>query len=180
MSTSALEGRLRETIRAIAGHMDVWAVFEDAELFAAVVEALAEAIEPFDPTRIVAVESRGFLLGGAVAAQLGVGFVAVRKPGSLFPGEKTTVMTAPDYRGNETELRMLVRSLGPSDRVAMVDDWIEVGAQALAVRELVESQGAIFLGLAVMVDQSHPGVADALPVLISLVDGDSLDDGGDP
>ena len=177
MSTAALEARLRDAIRSIGGHMDVWAVFEDAELLRAVVAALADALEPLRVSKIVAVESRGFLLGGAVAAQLGVGFVAVRKPGSLFPGEKTTVLTAPDYRGNETELRMLVRSVGVGDRVAMVDDWIEVGAQALAIRELVESRGATFLGLATMVDQSHPGVADALPVLVSLVDGDSLDDG---
>ncbi len=179
MSAPALEGRLRDTIRSIGGHMDVWAVFEDAALFGSVVDALADAIEPLRATKIVAVESRGFLLGGAVAAQLAVAFVAVRKPGSLLPGEKVTVRTAPDYRGNETELRMLVRSVGAEDRVVMVDDWIEVGAQALAVRELIEMQGATFLGLATMVDQSHPGVADALPVLVSLVDGDSLDDGGD-
>ncbi len=156
--------------------MDVWAVFEDAALFGAVVDALAGGLEPLEPRSIVAVESRGFLLGGAVAAQLGVGFVAVRKPGAMFPGEKHTVTTAPDYRGNRTELRMLVRSMGDGDRVAMVDDWIEVGAQALAVRELVEARGASFLGLATMVDQASEAVRDAVPVLVSLVDADTLPD----
>jgi adenine phosphoribosyltransferase len=155
--------------------MDVWSVFEDADLFGAVVDALADALEPLEPTSVVAVESRGFLLGGAVAAQLGIGFVAIRKPGSLFPGEKVTTITAPDYRGNRTELRMLLRSVGSGDRVAMVDDWIEVGAQALAVRELVEGRGATWLGLATMVDQASDAVADAVPVIVGLVDGDSLD-----
>lgn len=155
--------------------MDVWAVFEDPVLLGAVVDALADALVPSEPTHIVAVESRGFLLGGAVAARLGVGFVAIRKPGSLFPGEKVTTITAPDYRGNRTELRMLARSVGPGDRVAMVDDWIEVGAQALGVRELVEGQGATWLGLATMVDQASAAVADAVPVIVGLVDGDSLD-----
>ena len=159
--------------------MDVWAVFEDAELFGAVVDALAGALEPLDPDKIVSVESRGFLLGGAVAAHLGIGFVAVRKPGSLFPGEKVSIVTDPDYRGNSTELRLLVRSVGPGDRVAMVDDWIEVGAQALAVRSLVLAQGASFLGLAAMVDGSREGIAEAVPVICSLVDGESLDDGED-
>jgi adenine phosphoribosyltransferase len=171
----ALESRLRAAIRSVGGHMDVWAVFEDAPLFASVVDALADGLEPHGPTKVVAVESRGFLLGGAVAARLGVGFVAVRKPGGLFPGEKATVTTVADYRGNRTELRMLSRSVGPGDRVAMVDDWIEVGAQALAVRELVESTGAAFLGLATMVDQSADAVAEAVPVLASLVDADTLE-----
>lgn len=172
---AALEARLRAAIRSVGGHMDVWAVFEDAALFASVVDALVDGLAPLEPTKLVAVESRGFLLGGAVAARLGVGFVAVRKPGALFPGDKATVITEPDYRGNRTELRILTRALGPDDRVAMVDDWIEVGAQALAVRELVESQGAGFLGLATMVDQSRPDVADAVPVLVGLVDGDTLE-----
>ena len=116
MSAQALEARLREAIRSIGGHMDVWAVFEDGALLGAVVDALAEGLEPLEPTAIVAAESRGFLLGGAVAAGLAVGFVAVRKPGSLFPGEKASVVTAPDYRGNRTELRMLVRAIGEDDR----------------------------------------------------------------
>ena len=176
MSTPALASRLRDTIRSIGGHMDVWAVFEDAELFAAVVDALSDALEPLEPTKVVAVESRGFLLGGAVAAQLGVGFAAVRKAGALFPGEKDVVITAPDYRGKRTELRMLVRSMGAGDRVAMVDDWIEVGAQALAVRELVEARGATFLGLVTMVDQASDAVGEAVPVLAGLVDGESLED----
>jgi len=174
MTAPALESRLREAIRSIGGHMDVWAVFEDAELLAAVVDALAGDLARLGPTKVVAVESRGFLLGGAVAARLGVGFVAVRKPGALFPGEKATVMTGPDYQGNRTELRMLVRSIGEGDRVAMVDDWIEVGAQALAVRELVEERGAEFLGLATMVDEASEAVRDAVPVVVALIDAETL------
>jgi adenine phosphoribosyltransferase len=166
----ALEARLREAIASIGGHMDVWAVFEDGDLFGAVVAALAEAVAPLEPTKIVGVESRGFLLGGAVAARLGIGFVAVRRPGSLFPGEKVTIVTEPDYRGNRTELRFLVRSVSPDDRVAMVDDWIEVGAQALAVRSLVVEQGATFLGLATMVDGASGTVSDAVPVVCALMD----------
>jgi adenine phosphoribosyltransferase len=176
VNAPALEARLRDAIRSIGGHMDVWSVFEDADLFAAVVDALADALEPLEPTKVVAVESRGFLLGGAVAAQLGVGFAAVRKPGALFPGEKDTVTTGPDYRGHRTELRMLVRSMGTADRVAMVDDWIEVGAQALAVRELVEARGATFLGLVTMVDQASDAVREAVPVIAGLVDADTLED----
>ncbi|MGZ4133458.1 MAG: phosphoribosyltransferase family protein [Actinomycetota bacterium] len=172
--TSALADRLAATIRSVGGHRDVWAVFEDAELFGAVVDALADALEPLDPTTIAGVESRGFLLGGAVAVQLEVGFTAIRKAGGPFPGEKTVATTEPDYRGNVTELRALSRSLGPGDRVALVDDWIETGSQALAVRDLVEARGAEFLGLATMVHDTSPEVAEAVPVVASLVDSASL------
>lgn len=154
----------------------MWAVFEDAELFGAVVDALADTLEPLAPTSIAGVESRGFLLGGAVAVQLGVGFTAIRKAGGPFPGVKTTAVTEPDYRGNVTELRVLSRSLGAGDRVALVDDWIETGSQALAVRELVEAGGAEFLGLAAMVDDTSEETAEAVPLLASLVDSDALAD----
>ncbi|ALO98999.1 Phosphoribosyltransferase [Streptomyces hygroscopicus subsp. limoneus] len=69
--------------------------------------------------------SRGFLLGAAVAVELGVGFFAVRKQEGLFPGEKLTRQTSPDYRRLRHELRIRRASLTPSDRVLMVDDWIE-------------------------------------------------------
>jgi len=179
MPPHALEHRLQATIGSIGGHVDVWAVFEDAELFRSVVDALAMSVAPLEPTKVISVESRGFLIGGAVSATLGVGFVAVRKPGSLFPGEKATVITEPDYRGNQTELRLLVRSVVPQDRIVMVDDWVEVGAQALAVRSLVEQQGATFLGTATMVDGSREGIADAIPIVASLVNGADLDDGAE-
>ena len=50
--------------------------------------------------------------------------------------------------------------------MTMVDDWIEVGAQALAVRELVEDRGATFLGLATMVDEASDAVREAVPVVV--------------
>ena len=88
MSMTALEVRLRDAVRSIGGHMDVWAVFEDAELLRAVVAALADALEPLRVSKIVAVESRGFLLGGAVAAQLGWVSLPFASQGLSFPGRR--------------------------------------------------------------------------------------------
>ena len=80
----------------IDGHADVWAVFRDAAALRAVVAALAEPFRAEGVTAVCGIESRGFLLGGAVAVELGVGFVPVRKAGGLFPGAKVTRTTAPD------------------------------------------------------------------------------------
>jgi adenine/guanine phosphoribosyltransferase-like PRPP-binding protein len=106
------------------GHADVWAIFADAAAFAAVVNGLAAPWRNVGITHIVGVEARGFLLGGAVAAELGAGFVAVRKPGGLLPGPKARVVASTDYRGIAHQLRVQ-RVLRPQDVALLVDDWAE-------------------------------------------------------
>jgi adenine phosphoribosyltransferase len=137
--------------RWVGGHADVWRLFSDGEVFGVVVSALAE---PFrDATKIVGIEARGFILGAAVAFELGVGFAAIRKPGGLFPGPKSSQRTTRDYRGKEYELAVQREAISSQDRVVLVDDWAEAGAQALAAGGLVESCGATFEGVSIVVDQ---------------------------
>lgn len=147
---------LREQFRWVDGHADLWRVFRDGPALAEVVRALAEPFRDDRVTAVCGIESRGFLLGGAVAVELGVGFVAVRKADGLFPGEKLLRETDLDYRGLRHVLRMQRSVLAPGDRVLLVDDWIETGSQALAVRGLVAEAGAELAGCAVLVDQLDP------------------------
>jgi adenine phosphoribosyltransferase len=142
-----------EQFRWVGGHADVWAVFRDAATLAAVVRALVEPFRETGATAVCGIESRGFLLGGAAAVELGVGFVPVRKGGGLFPGEKVVRRAEEDYRGVGHTLRMQRGSLGAGDRVVLVDDWIETGSQAAAVRDMIEECGSRWLGCAVIVDQ---------------------------
>jgi adenine phosphoribosyltransferase len=159
---------VRARFRWIDGHADVWALFRDPPTLAAVVAALADPYRNEGVTAVCGVESRGFLMGAAVAVELGAGFVAVRKDGGLFPGEKISHETAPDYRGQRHHLRLQRAALRPDDRVLFVDDWIETGSQATAVRAMVEACGATWLGCSVVVDQlGDPGVR-------SLVTADEL------
>ena len=85
--------------------------------------------------------------------ELSAGFVGIRKDVGLFPGEKITRVSEPDYRGNRSTLRLQVRSLSPGDRVLLVDDWLETGSQALAAKAMIEETGAVFVGASVIVDQ---------------------------
>jgi adenine phosphoribosyltransferase len=162
--------------RWIDGHADVWRVFQDSATLQAVVEGMAADWQDREITAVAGVEARGFLLGGAVAVQLGVGFHAIRKAGALFPGQKTTTRSEQDYRGRRHELSIQA-GLGPRDRVLVVDDWAERGAQALAVKQLVEDSGARYAGLAVMVDQLDDETRALLNPVCSLVLADQL---GDP
>jgi adenine phosphoribosyltransferase len=130
--------------RWVDGHADVWRVFGSPSEFSLVVEALALPWRPEDVTKVCGIESRGFVLGGAVARELGAG---------LLPGEKLHASTAADYRGQTHRLRAQRALLGPSERVLLVDDWAEASSQAMAAKQMIESSGAAFLGLSVIVDQ---------------------------
>ncbi|MEU6445103.1 phosphoribosyltransferase family protein [Streptomyces sp. NPDC047046] len=145
-----------ERFRWIGGHADVWQIFRDPEALASVVRGLAEPFRDDGVTAVCGIESRGFLLGAAVAVELGVGFVAVRKDEGIFPGPKVTRRSDPDYRGTRQELRLQRAAVGPGGRVLLVDDWIETGSQASAVRSMVEECGAQWAGCSVVVDQIDP------------------------
>lgn len=151
-ASSAAELTLKH-FRWINGHADVWAVFRDAEALRALVAGLAEPVRAQGVTAVCGIESRGFLLGAAVAVELGVGFVPVRKGIGLLPGDKAFGQTAPDYRGLRHTLRLQREMIGEADRVLLVDDWLETGAQAATVRAIVEECGAAWAGCSVLVDQ---------------------------
>ncbi len=158
------------------GHADVWRVFADGPTFAAVVAGLAAPWQDAGITKVMGIESRGFLLGGAVALRLGVGFQGVRKVGGLLPGSKLSVTCAPDYRGTSHELRMQ-DVLGANDVVLLVDDWAERGSQAVGVRQLVERSGSSFAGVSLMVDQLDDQTRAELGTVTAIATDDEL---GDP
>ncbi len=155
----------------------MWASFADAATLQALIEGLAAPWHDRGITKVLGIESRGFLLGGAVAVRLKAGFVAIRKPGGLLPGPKLLTGAQPDYRGLAHELRMQA-VLGPGDVVLLVDDWAERGSQAMASRELTELGGASFAGLSVIVDQLDDQMRIRLGHVTSLVRAVELGEAG--
>jgi adenine phosphoribosyltransferase len=173
MSAAAKELTLAR-FRWVGGHGDVWSVFRDAGALAAVVAALAEPYRGEKLDAVCGVESRGFLLGAAVAVELGVGFLPVRKGTGLFPGEKSFGQTAPDRRGLRHTLRLQRAAVGAGDRVLFVDDWIETGMQALTVKSLVELCGGSWVGCSVLIDLLEPEVRKELGPVQAVLDADLL------
>lgn len=164
-------------IRFVDGHADVWAIFRDGAVFGDVVAALAEPARSAGATKIAAVEARGFLLGGAVAAYLGVGLAAIRKEDGLYPGPKATaVTTTADYRGRTYRLRLQRSAVSAGDRVVLVDDWVESGNQAMAARTMVEDCGGMWLGMTVVVDKLRGDRRGQLGPIHGLIDAAQLDD----
>lgn len=128
---------------------DITPILRDASAFAAMIDALTSAIEPWSPQAIVGVEARGFVLAAPVAAALGVGFVPVRKKGKL-PWLTHEESYALEYGQATVEIHQ--DALDPSSRVVIVDDVLATGGTAAATVRLVEATGAHVAGLAFLIE----------------------------
>jgi adenine phosphoribosyltransferase len=99
---------------------------------------LCDTISPLRADIVVGVESRGFLVGSAVAAQLGIGFAMVRKKGKL-PGKTISRSYALEY--GEDTIEMQEGVVKPGDKVVLCDDLLATGGTAAAVVALVRQIG---------------------------------------
>jgi adenine phosphoribosyltransferase len=173
-ATAPLNALLRERIAIDeAGLGNMWPVFHDTELFTRVIDEMAA---PFAGLvdKIAGIESRGFVLGAAVASRLRVGFVGIRKGDGLYPGETFEAFTAADYRGRQHTFRLQRAALEAGERVGLVDDWFETGSQGLIARALVEQAGASYVGSSIIVNQLRPALRDALAPCHWLVEAGEL------
>jgi adenine phosphoribosyltransferase len=141
------------SFRWIDGHADVWALLAEPAVLRELGPRMAEPFCRSDVTAVVAIESRGFIVGPLVALQLGARFVAVPKRDGLLPGRKLTRTTANDYRGNTAPLRLQHARLSADDRVLLVDDWAETGSQLAAAATMVADRGATVVGTTLLVNE---------------------------
>jgi adenine phosphoribosyltransferase len=156
-----------------AGLGNMWPVFYDTELFSRVIEEMASPFEGL-VDKIAGIESRGFLLGAAVAARLRVGFVGIRKGEGLYPGETLSADTASDYRGRRHTFRLQRAALAQGERVGLVDDWFETGSQGLIARHLLEQAGGSYAGSSIIVNQLSAQMREALAPCHALVEAAEL------
>jgi adenine phosphoribosyltransferase len=118
----------------------------------AAVGALAELTRPLDADFVVAAEARGFILGAALARELGAGFVPARRPGKL-PHETVSAQYALEYGIDALELH--ADALAGGARVLVHDDLLATGGTAAALCELVSSVGAEVVGCAFLIELSY-------------------------
>lgn len=126
---------------------------------AASVHHLAALAEAAGAHKIAGMEARGFIFGAAVAVQLGVGFVPVRKPGKL-PIETIGIDYALEY--GTDRLEMDPSAIEPGQKVVMVDDLIATGGTALASAELLRKAGAVVEAALFVIDLPDLGGAARL------------------
>jgi adenine phosphoribosyltransferase len=114
---------------------DITTLLGDAEGFAGTIDAFAERYADQGIQRVAGIEARGFILGGALAHHLDVGFVPIRKRGKL-PWKTVGHDYELEYGSDRVEMHL--DAIAPGDRVLLVDDLIATGGTALASIRLIE------------------------------------------
>jgi adenine phosphoribosyltransferase len=131
------------------GFKDITPLLLDPVAFDHTVGALARYARPLGVELIVSAEARGFIFGGALARDLGVGFVPARKPGKL-PHETVSVQFELEYGLDELQLH--ADALTGGTRVLVHDDVLATGGTAKATIDLVEQLGGRVVGCAFVVE----------------------------
>jgi adenine phosphoribosyltransferase len=154
MTSTALD--LQHAIRNVANFpkagiqfKDITPILVDPVLLNQAVDALAAPYFGQGITKVVAIEARGFILGGMLACRLGAGFVPVRKKGKL--PYRTLVETYALEYGTDT-IEMHEDAVSASDRVLIHDDVIATGGTAVAAHRLVKQAGADVVGYAFLIE----------------------------
>ena len=148
---------------------DVTPLLLDPRALDDAVAGLAMLAEPLGVDFVVAAEARGFILGGALARELGAGFVPARRPGKL-PHETVSAEYSLEYGINALEVH--ADALAGGARVLVHDDLLATGGTARALCELVERLGGKVAACAFLIELSFLGGRDQLaprPVL-ALID----------
>ncbi|OLC73612.1 MAG: adenine phosphoribosyltransferase [Gemmatimonadetes bacterium 13_1_40CM_4_69_8] len=147
---------LRRAIRDVADFprpgivfKDITPVLLDPRLFARAVALMTQPYRAAGVTRVVAIESRGFLLGAPVALALAAGLVPIRKPDKL-PALRDRVEYALEYGTDALEMHLDAVQRG--DQVLVVDDVLATGGTAEAAGKLVTNRGAELVGFTFLIE----------------------------
>ncbi len=122
---------------------DITPLLADSKAFNYTIEQIADFFKDRDIDKVAGIEARGFIIGAPVAAQLGVGFIPIRKPGKL-PFEIVRKEYQLEY--GMSILEMHKDAIKKGERVLMIDDLLATGGTASAASKLVESVGGIIIG----------------------------------
>ena len=128
---------------------DVMPLLADPEYFAETIRLLAEWARPREPDLVLGAEARGFIFGGALAYELGAGFIPARKPGKL---PRETVEATYDLEYGTDSLQLHRDAVSPGARVLILDDVLATGGTARAKVELVEGLGGIVAGVVFVIE----------------------------
>ena len=128
---------------------DITTLLRDPEGFKTAIESLSAPFAGAGIDIVVGIESRGFILGGAVADRLGAGFCPIRKPGKL-PAATRRESFSLEYGTDAIEIH--TDAIRPGQRVLVVDDVLATGGTAKAAASLVKGLGGTLHGLAFLIE----------------------------
>ena len=145
----ALVREIPDFPRAGVGFKDITPLLAEPRALDAAVVGLAELARQLEPEVVIGAEARGFLLGTALARELGAGFVLARKPGKL---PYTTVRAEYLLEYGTDALELHSDAVRPGTRVLVHDDLLATGGTARALVELVEQLDANVVGCVFLIE----------------------------
>jgi adenine phosphoribosyltransferase len=152
METAALKAKIRDIADFPTKGIlfkDITTLLKDGLAFRHVIDTLARQYEKERVDVVVGIESRGFIIGGALAHQLSAGFVPVRKLGKL-PGKTIKVDYELEY--GRDSLTVHEDAIRPGQRVLAVDDLLATGGTMAATLQLIRQLGGHVVGVAFMIE----------------------------
>jgi adenine phosphoribosyltransferase len=149
MSNQKLCERILEILpKDSIGRYDLLPAFMDKELFADIIGFLATPYTELIDF-VAAPEAIGWVLGSAIAKELKVGFIPLRKVGNLPYAKETLVsQTYLDYSGKIKTLEIKKGCVSKGSRILVIDEWVETGASLHCCIDLLQKLGCIVVGLA--------------------------------
>lgn len=152
MKTEDLKSKIRNVpdfpVKGIV-FRDITTLINDGEAFGFIINHLYERYRDKNINRVVGVESRGFVFGGALADRLGCGFVIARKPGKL-PAD--TIEESYELEYGKATLQVHADSIEPGERVLIIDDLLATGGTLAATAKLVERLEGEIVEIAVIIE----------------------------
>ena len=153
---------LRKVIRTIPDYpksgiqfRDLTTVFKDPQYFQSLIQDIAAPLSILNLVKIAANEARGFIIGSAEAAQLGLGFVPIRKAGKL-PWQTIACDYQLEY--GASRLEMHIDAIEPGERVAVIDDLVATGGSVGAAINLIQRIGGQVVACSFVIElQSQEG-----------------------
>ena len=139
---------------------DITTLLEDPKGFKESIDLMVEKYKGQKIDKIVGIESRGFIFGGALAYQLGCGFVPVRKPGKL-PYKSIKEDYALEYGTNTLEIH--IDAIKAGEKVVIIDDLLATGGTAKAAANLVEKLEGDIVSIDFLVELEFLKGRDKLP-----------------
>ncbi len=161
-TASRLRGLVREIPdfpRAGVAFKDITPLIADRDALADAVRGLAALARELRPEVVVAAEARGFLLGPALALELGAGFALARKPGKL---PYSTISAAYELEYGSAELELHSDAVPAGARVLVHDDLLATGGTAVALCALAEQLGAHVVGCGFLIELAFLGGRERL------------------
>ena len=131
---------------------DITTLLKNGPAFSEMINELAEKMSVYIPDLVVGPESRGFIMGSAVAFKLGCGFVPVRKPGKL-PAEVLRHEYKLEYGTDTLEIHQDAITKG--QRVIIVDDLLATGGTAGATVKMIEALGGEVVALGFLIELTY-------------------------